>query len=45
MGVLYVDIDGFKEVNDDFGHHTGDLALRAVAAQLIAVGRSEDVVS
>ena len=45
VGVLYVDIDGFKEVNDDFGHHTGDLALRAVAAQLIAVGRSEDVVS
>jgi len=45
VGVLYVDIDGFKAVNDNFGHYVGDLALRVVADQLIAVCRSEDVVS
>lgn len=45
VGFLYIDIDGFKEVNDRFGHHTGDAALRAVAAHLSALGRAEDVVS
>ena len=45
VGVLYVDIDGFKKVNDSFGHYVGDVTLTIVAQRLAAVGRNEDVVS
>jgi diguanylate cyclase (GGDEF)-like protein/PAS domain S-box-containing protein len=45
VGVLYVDIDGFKMVNDTFGHYVGDIALITAATRLAAVGRNGDVVS
>ncbi|GAA3458489.1 GGDEF domain-containing protein [Saccharothrix longispora] len=43
--VLFIDVDGFKDVNDNFGHAEGDAVLRVVAARLQACVRSQDVVA
>ena len=45
VGVLYLDLDGFKPVNDTHGHRIGDLVLRAVAERLSAAVRPDDVVA
>jgi diguanylate cyclase (GGDEF)-like protein/PAS domain S-box-containing protein len=45
VGVLYIDIDGLKTINDTFGHFVGDATLKVVAERLAAVGRIDDVVS
>ena len=42
--LLYFDLDGFKGVNDRFGHEAGDKALTAVAECLLANTRKSDVV-
>lgn len=39
-----IDVDNFKEVNDQFGHQTGDKALRAVAQTLATSVRGTDIV-
>jgi diguanylate cyclase (GGDEF)-like protein len=43
--LLYVDLDGFKPVNDRHGHAAGDLVLKAVAAALQRQVRASDVVA
>lgn len=45
VGVLYLDLDGFKEINDRRGHNAGDAELVAAARRLSAAARSGDVVA
>jgi diguanylate cyclase (GGDEF)-like protein len=43
VGILMVDIDHFKRVNDRFGHDVGDAVLRAVAGVIAGAVRDDDV--
>jgi diguanylate cyclase len=45
VAIVMVDLNGFKAVNDTFGHHAGDEILRQVASRLKAVLRSDDVLA
>jgi len=42
VGVVYIDLDGFKPINDLLGHHMGDEALKAVALRLQQILRVSD---
>jgi diguanylate cyclase (GGDEF)-like protein len=45
MAVVYLDLDGFKQVNDTQGHVIGDALLKLVAGRLVATVREEDTVA
>jgi diguanylate cyclase (GGDEF)-like protein len=44
VAVLFCDLDGFKALNDTFGHRVGDAVLQEVAGRFLDAVRSEDVV-
>ncbi len=45
LAVMFLDLDGFKEVNDAFGHQTGDQLLREIAYRLNQTVRKSDTIA
>ena len=45
LGLLYIDLDGFKAVNDSFGHETGDELLVKISERMTGITRETDTVA
>ncbi len=45
LAVLFIDLDGFKEVNDTYGHEAGDKVLTTLAQRMSDIVRESDIVS
>ena len=45
FGLIYIDLDGFKQVNDRYGHYIGDLYLQEVARRMKQQLRSHDLLA
>lgn len=43
--LFFVDLDGFKTINDDYGHDAGDLVLKGIAGALLGIVREGDMVA
>lgn len=45
LSCMVIDIDSFKSINDDFGHDSGDVALKQIAAALKSGLRAQDIIA
>ena len=45
FAILFIDLDGFKLINDTYGHETGDEVLKEVAKRIKSIVRKNDLVS
>jgi len=45
FALFFIDLDGFKQVNDQHGHEAGDAVLQAAAGRMLAIMRTDDTVA
>lgn len=45
LGILVIDMDGLKRINDNFGHRAGDAAIRETALRISRIPRRSDIVA